>query len=86
LFSPADLLTVRMRDGSVLRAEPVRRALGHASRPIGQEELREKFLACGGVAMEAAATERWWDAATADPTAAVTWPAHTPNRSANIAS
>jgi 2-methylcitrate dehydratase PrpD len=65
LFSPADKLTVRLRDGSVLRAAPVRRALGHASRPIGDTELREKFMACAGTCLPPAQAQAWWQAATA---------------------
>jgi aconitate decarboxylase len=63
LFSPADRLSVRMRDGSVLQAAPVRRALGHASRPIGEAELRQKFLACAGTCLQPAQAQAWWDAA-----------------------
>jgi aconitate decarboxylase len=74
LFSPADFLTVRLRDGSVLKAEPVRRALGHASRPIGEVELREKFMACAATAMNAAAAAGWWDAAMAPLASQVRWP------------
>ena len=74
LFSPADLLTVRLRDGSVLTAEPVRRALGHASRPIGPAQLREKFIACARTAMDAAAAATWWDAAMAPLDSPVRWP------------
>jgi 2-methylcitrate dehydratase PrpD len=74
LFSPADLLTVRLRDGSVLTAEPVHRALGHASRPIGPAQLREKFMACALTAMDAAAAAAWWDAAMAPLEAPVRWP------------
>jgi 2-methylcitrate dehydratase PrpD len=75
LFSPADLMTVRLRDGGVLRAEPVRRALGHASRPIGETELKEKFLACAGVAMSETDAQSWWARVTADQTATVAWAA-----------
>jgi 2-methylcitrate dehydratase PrpD len=74
LFSPADLLAVRLRDGAVLKAEPVRRALGHASRPIGEEELREKFIACTRTALDDAGAARWWEAATAPLDAQVRWP------------
>ena len=74
LFSPADLLAARLRDGSVLRAEPVRRALGHASRPIGEQELREKFMACARNALDDPSAARWWDAAMAPDDAQVRWP------------
>jgi 2-methylcitrate dehydratase PrpD len=74
LFSPADLLAVRLRDGAVLKADPVRRALGHASRPIGEQELREKFIACARTALDEAGAARWWGAATAPLDAQVVWP------------
>lgn len=48
LFSPADLLQVQLRDGTRLDAEPVHRALGHASRPIDDAALQAKFTDCGG--------------------------------------
>jgi hypothetical protein len=69
------LLTVRLGDGTEIAAEPVRRALGHASRPIGEAELRAKFVACARLAMDDARAARWWDAAMADPSARVAWPA-----------
>lgn len=54
LFSPADLLRVQLDDGTLLDADPVHRALGHATRPIDDAALKEKFLDCG-------ATEGvWW--------------------------
>jgi hypothetical protein len=53
----------------------VRRALGHASRPIGAEELREKFIACARTALDDAGTARWWEAATAPLDTQVRWPA-----------
>lgn len=74
LFSPADHLTVRLRDGSELKAAPVRRALGHASRPIGEAELRDKFNGCAAFTLDAAGAGRWWDAAMAPPQARVRWP------------
>lgn len=55
LFSPADRLRVTLHDGRVLEAEPVRRALGHATRPIDDAALRAKFDDCGGSAA-------WWAA------------------------
>jgi 2-methylcitrate dehydratase PrpD len=48
LFAPADLLRVQLQDGRWLEAEPVRRALGHASRPIDDAALLAKFIDCGG--------------------------------------
>lgn len=40
----ADQVIVTLRDGRVLSGEPVHQALGHAERPLGQEELKAKFL------------------------------------------
>ncbi|CAA9403061.1 MAG: hypothetical protein AVDCRST_MAG51-998 [uncultured Ramlibacter sp.] len=74
LFSPADHLTVRLRDGATIRAEPVRRALGHASHPVGDDELREKFSACAGIALDARSVDAWWRAAMAEPDQKVRWP------------
>jgi 2-methylcitrate dehydratase PrpD len=73
LFSPADFLTVRLRDGSEFKAQPVRRALGHASRPIGDAELRQKFMACA-TGLPGDMAGRWWDAANAPLDARVAWP------------
>jgi 2-methylcitrate dehydratase PrpD len=68
LFSPADKLLVTLDDGCVLQAEPVRRALGHAARPIDDAALRAKFIDCGG-------TEGWWQALMAgDDNAPLQWP------------
>jgi len=55
IFSPADHLRVTLQDGRSFDAQPVRRALGHASRPIDDAALRAKFSDCGGPAT-------WWDA------------------------
>ena len=55
LFSPADLLRVHLDDGTLLDAEPVHRALGHATRPIDDAALKAKFLDCG-------CTEAVWSA------------------------
>jgi 2-methylcitrate dehydratase PrpD len=73
LFSPADFLTVRLRDGSECKAEPARRALGHASRPIGEAELREKFMVCA-TGLPGDKAGRWWEAANAPLDARVAWP------------
>lgn len=48
LFSPADRVWVDLRDGSRLESAPVRRALGHAERPIDDAALQAKFGDCGG--------------------------------------
>jgi 2-methylcitrate dehydratase PrpD len=74
LFSPADRLSVRLRDGSQCQADPVRRALGHASRPIGEAELRAKFMACAATSITPPDATRWWDAANAPLDARVAWP------------
>lgn len=74
LFSPEDRLSVRLADGTVLQAEPVRRARGHASRPVGEPELREKFMSCARIAMDAQQAVRWWQAATTAGDEKVRWP------------
>ena len=74
LFSPADEVIVRLRGGSAIAAEPVRRALGHASRPIDDAALHQKFMGCAGFALDAATARRWWDAAMAPADEPVRWP------------
>ncbi len=73
LFSPADRLTVRLRDGQRIEAEPVRRALGHACRPIGTGELRRKFEGCAS-GLGDDTVGRWWASVTAPLDAPVRWP------------
>ncbi|WP_167772603.1 MmgE/PrpD family protein [Ramlibacter henchirensis] len=75
LFSPQDRLIVRLRDGSRLEAEPVHRALGHASRPIGDAALRQKFLTCASLMLEGAVADAWWASVMAAEDARVRWPA-----------
>jgi aconitate decarboxylase len=75
LFSPQDRLEVRFTDGRVMTAEPVHRALGHASRPIPLDALRAKFMACVRLARSEAEATTWWQAAMASSDAKVVWPA-----------
>jgi 2-methylcitrate dehydratase PrpD len=49
-------VTVRLRDGRVLAA-PAGGAAGHHDRPLSDEALREKFLACAGLAIDRAEAE-----------------------------
>ena len=74
LFSPEDRLTVRLRGGTIVQAVPVRRALGHASRPVGEPELKAKFMACARTALTNEGASAWWSAAMADPHDPVRWP------------
>lgn len=46
VFSPADRVHVRMRDGRVFDSGPVRFASGHALAPLPAQALRAKFLQC----------------------------------------
>ncbi|MDP2701118.1 MAG: MmgE/PrpD family protein, partial [Candidatus Rokubacteria bacterium] len=51
-----DQVRVHLDDGTVLETEQVRHARGHATRPLPEAELFEKFRACldaGGVKLEA---------------------------------
>src|SRR5574341_582806 len=41
-----DQVRVRLVDGTVLESEQVRRARGHATRPLSDDELFEKFRGC----------------------------------------
>jgi 2-methylcitrate dehydratase PrpD len=45
-FSPDDRLTIRLKDGTELKHEPVTRPKGHWDKPLTEAELREKFLDC----------------------------------------
>jgi 2-methylcitrate dehydratase PrpD len=51
-----DQVRVQLVDGAVLESEPVRHARGHATRPLADAELFDKFRACldaGGAKLEA---------------------------------
>jgi len=51
--APYDMVRLTFDNGRVLETEKVRRATGHADRPLAQSALREKFAACavaGGLA------------------------------------
>jgi 2-methylcitrate dehydratase PrpD len=41
-----DRVTVELTSGERVESEPVRRARGHAERPLGEAELFDKFRAC----------------------------------------
>jgi len=45
-YSPWDQVKVRLKDGRVLESAQVKRAKGHISRPLSEEELFEKFSSC----------------------------------------
>ncbi len=62
LFSPFDRLHVTMRDGSTISSLPVHRAKGHATLPLSDEELRQKFFDCAGRTLGAEAVPKWWSA------------------------
>ena len=53
LFSRSDSVRVTLADGSVLAADPLRHAKGHARNPVGMDELRLKFEDCVGSALAA---------------------------------
>jgi 2-methylcitrate dehydratase PrpD len=44
--APQDQVTVELADGSIVAGEPVRRATGHASRPLTEAQIFEKFADC----------------------------------------
>ena len=44
--APADTVTVALTDGSVVAGTPVKRATGHASRPLTEQQLYDKFADC----------------------------------------
>ena len=45
-FSPDDRVSIRLKNGTELKHEPVVRAKGHWQKPLTESELREKFLDC----------------------------------------
>lgn len=57
-YSPSDLVTVTLKDGSKIESKPVTRPKGHSSRPLMPAELRAKFDDCVGSALPAAARDR----------------------------
>lgn len=68
LFSPADRVTVLLDDGRRLDGEPVSRPRGHAARPLDDDELRAKFIDCGG------SDATWRAVMAADEAAPLAWP------------
>src|SRR5882724_5065773 len=45
-FAPDDRVSIRLKNGTELKHEPVVRAKGHWQKPLTEAELREKFLDC----------------------------------------
>ncbi len=60
LFGLWDRVTVHLRGGEAVRAEPVYHPKGHAKRPLTMEELEVKFLDCARVSMDDASARAWW--------------------------
>ena len=75
LFSPEDRVWVRLHDGSPPLCAAVQRPLGHASRPLDDGALRDKFLGCAAIHLDATAALAWWDSAMAPLQQPVCWPA-----------
>jgi len=71
LFAPFDRLRVTLRDGSVLASAPVRRAKGHATLPLSDEDLRQKFFDCARRSLDGDRVEQWWEALARFPSAGV---------------
>jgi hypothetical protein len=44
--APADQVTVELADGKTIAGEPVKRATGHATRPLTEAQIFEKFADC----------------------------------------
>ena len=44
--APADQVIVELADGKTISGEPVKRATGHASRPLTEAQIFEKFADC----------------------------------------
>jgi aconitate decarboxylase len=66
LFSVADRVEVTLADGSVWRSEPVRRAKGHASRPLDEAETRQKFIACASLTCNPSDAAAHWGRLSSD--------------------
>lgn len=45
-FAPDDRVSIRLKNGTELKHEPVVRPKGHWQKPLTEAELREKFLDC----------------------------------------
>jgi 2-methylcitrate dehydratase PrpD len=45
-FSPDDRVSIRLKNGTEIKHEPVVRPKGHWQKPLSEAELREKFLDC----------------------------------------
>jgi len=45
-FGTYDQVTLRLKSGRVLESERVKRARGHISRPLNEQELYQKFASC----------------------------------------
>jgi hypothetical protein len=44
--APQDQVTVQLKDGRTVAGEPVKRATGHASRPLTEAQIYDKFADC----------------------------------------
>ena len=44
--APQDQVTVELTNGSTIAGEPVKRATGHASRPLTEAQIYDKFADC----------------------------------------
>ncbi|HVY17902.1 MAG TPA: MmgE/PrpD family protein [Rhodopila sp.] len=44
--APADKVSVRLTDGRTIEGEPVKRATGHPTRPLSDQQLYDKFADC----------------------------------------
>src|SRR5262249_52279052 len=45
-FAPDDRVSIRLKNGTELKHDPVVRPKGHWQKPLTETELREKFLDC----------------------------------------
>jgi 2-methylcitrate dehydratase PrpD len=45
-YAPYDQVKVRLKSGKVLESERIKRAKGHISRPLSEQELFDKFASC----------------------------------------
>jgi 2-methylcitrate dehydratase PrpD len=62
--SMADQVSIRLAAGGMLEGEPVRRALGHADRPLAEHDLFAKFEDCLAVGRSAVTAQAMFERLT----------------------
>jgi 2-methylcitrate dehydratase PrpD len=60
LFSPFDTLSIKFFNDTEVSANAIRRAKGHATNPLSDIEMKDKFFACAGLALPESQVHAWW--------------------------